>query len=58
MHLIARAAEAGVGFRVLGTAGGDRAVVEGLVDLGLSEITASWRDRLPTLLDGLPPVSN
>ncbi|MGD0311741.1 MAG: phosphoribosylformylglycinamidine synthase subunit PurL [Acidimicrobiales bacterium] len=56
--LIARAAEAGVGFRVLGTAGGDRAVVEGLVDLGLSEVTASWRDRLPTLLDGLPPVSN
>jgi phosphoribosylformylglycinamidine synthase subunit PurL len=57
-ELIARAAEAGVGFRVLGTAGGDRVVVEGLVDLGLSEVTASWRDRLPLLLDGLTPVSN
>jgi phosphoribosylformylglycinamidine synthase II len=56
--LIARAAEAGVGFRVLGTAGGDRVVVEGLVDLDLSEVIASWRDRLPMLLDGLAPVSN
>ena len=47
-----------MGFRVLGTTGGDRIVVEGLVDLELAEVTASWRGRLPMLLDGLAPVSN
>ena len=47
-----------MGFRVLGTTGGDRVVVEGLVDLDLSEVRASWRDRLPMVLDGLTPVSN
>jgi phosphoribosylformylglycinamidine synthase len=57
-ELVARAAEAGVGFRVLGRTGGDRVVVEGLVDLGLAEVTASWRDRLPSLLDELAPVTN
>ena len=56
--LVARAADAGVGFRVLGTTGGDRVVVDGLVDLDLAQATASWRDRLPGLLDGLAPVTN
>ncbi len=56
--LISRAAGAGVGFRVLGQTGGDRLVVEGLVDLGVAETTASWRGRLPSLLDGIAPVSN
>ena len=51
-------ADAGVGFRVLGTAGGDRLVVDGLVDLGLAEATAAWRGRLPDLLDDLAPVTN
>jgi hypothetical protein len=55
---VARAADAGVGFRVLGTTGGDRVVVDGLVDLDLAQATASWRDRLPGLLDGLAPVTN
>jgi phosphoribosylformylglycinamidine synthase len=57
-RLLARAADAGVGFRVLGTAGGDRLVVDGLVDLDLAAATTAWRDRLPSLLDDLAPVTN
>ena len=57
-ELVARAAGAGVGFRVLGATGGDRVVVEGLVDLDLAEATAAWRSRLPSLLDGLAPATN
>ena len=45
--LVARAAESGVGFRVLGTTGGDRVVVDGLVDLDLVEATSVWRDGCP-----------
>ncbi len=54
--MVARAAEAGVGFRVLGRAGGDRIVVEGLVDLAVAEAAAAWRGRLPGLLDELAPA--
>jgi phosphoribosylformylglycinamidine synthase len=50
-ELISRAAGAGVGFRVLGQAGGDRVVIEGLVDLSVAEATARWRGRLPSRLD-------
>jgi len=57
-ELLSAAADAGVGFRVLGTAGGDRIVVDGLVDLGLDEATTAWRGRLPDLLDDLAPVTN
>jgi len=57
-ELVALAAERGVGFRVLGTTGGDRVVVDGLVDLDLAEATAAWRERLPSLLDELAPVTN
>ncbi len=57
-ELIARAAGAGVGFRVLGSTGGDRVVVDGLFDLGVAEATAAWRDRLPSLLDGMVPVTS
>ena len=55
--LVSRAADAGVGFRVIGTTGGDRVVVDGLVDVGVEEATAAWRDRLPSLLDELAPAS-
>jgi phosphoribosylformylglycinamidine synthase len=55
--LVSRAADAGVGFRVIGTTGGDRMVVDGLVDVGVAEATAAWRDRLPSLLDELAPAS-
>jgi phosphoribosylformylglycinamidine synthase len=57
-ELITRAAEAGVGFRVLGEAGGDRVVVEGLVDVGVDEASSSWRNRLPDLLDELAPATD
>jgi len=57
-ELISRAAEAGVAFRVLGQTGGDRIVVEGLVDVGVAEAVAAWRGRLPGLLDDLAPVTN
>jgi phosphoribosylformylglycinamidine synthase len=50
-EVISRAAEAGVGFRVLGAAGGDRLVVEGLVDVGVAEAIVAWRGKLPDLLD-------
>ena len=56
--LLSRAADAGVGFRVLGTATGRRIVIDDLVDLDLDEATAVWRGRLPDLLDDLAPVTN
>jgi phosphoribosylformylglycinamidine (FGAM) synthase-like enzyme len=37
----------GVPWTELGRAGGDRLVVEGVLDLGLDEAVAAWRDRLP-----------
>jgi phosphoribosylformylglycinamidine synthase len=52
-EVVARAEAAGVPVRVLGDAGGDRLVVEGLVDVGLAEATAAWRDRLPDALDAV-----
>jgi phosphoribosylformylglycinamidine synthase subunit PurL len=42
-----RAADAGVPLRPLGTAGGDRLVVEGLVDVPLVELTNAWRTAIP-----------
>ena len=55
-ELIARAADAQLGVWVLGSAGGDRLVVDGLVDVSLDEATTAWRDRLPALLDELAPA--
>jgi phosphoribosylformylglycinamidine (FGAM) synthase-like enzyme len=55
-ELIASAADAQLGAWVLGSAGGDRLVVEGLVDVSLDEATSAWRDRLPALLDELAPA--
>jgi phosphoribosylformylglycinamidine synthase len=42
-----RAAAAGVPLRVVGEAGGDRIVVEGLLDVAVAAVTAAWRRRLP-----------
>jgi phosphoribosylformylglycinamidine synthase len=55
-ELVARAGEAGLGAWVLGSVGGERLVIDGLVDVGLGEATAAWRDRLPALLDELAPA--
>jgi phosphoribosylformylglycinamidine synthase len=49
-----RAAAVGVDLTDLGHAGGDRLVVEGLVDVGLDEATARWRDRLPSAMAATP----
>jgi phosphoribosylformylglycinamidine synthase len=45
-----RAAAADLPLTRLGQAGGDRLVVEGLVDLGLAKATERWRTALPALL--------
>ena len=42
-----RAGAAGVAVRALGTAGGDRLVVRGLVDLALADAVAAWTGDLP-----------
>jgi hypothetical protein len=42
----------------MGQTGGDRVVVEGLVDLSVAEAARSWRGRLPSLLDDLAPATN
>ena len=52
-EVLARAEAAGLPHRALGEAGGDRLVVDGLVDLTLAEATATWRDRLPDALDAV-----
>jgi len=57
-ELLSRAADAGVGFRVLGSSTGDRVSIEGLVDVSVAEATSVWRGRLPDLLDDLAPVTN
>ncbi len=46
----ARAAAAGLARMELGLAGGDRLVVQGLVDLALADAAAAWRDALPLAL--------
>ena len=43
---------AGVACTELGTAGGDRLVVEGVVDIALADAMAAWRTRLPDQLGG------
>ncbi len=57
-ELLSRAADAGVGFRVLGTAGGDRVTIDNLVDLDVAQAAVAWQGRLPDLLDDLAPVTN
>ena len=45
------AAEAGVAVAVLGETGGDRLVVDGLVDLPVADVVAAWREPLPTAFE-------
>jgi phosphoribosylformylglycinamidine synthase len=45
-----RADQAGVPVTVLGTAGGERFVVDGLVDLSVPEMVEVWRTALPKAL--------
>ena len=41
---------AAVGVAVLGTTGGSRLVVEGIVDLAVEDVTRAWRDTLPAAM--------
>jgi phosphoribosylformylglycinamidine synthase len=54
--VLARCGAAAVPARVIGHAGGDRLVVEGLLDLGLADAVGSWRRALPDAL-GEPPAA-
>jgi phosphoribosylformylglycinamidine synthase len=49
-EVLARAGTAGVPARVLGRAGGDRLVVDGLVDVVVAELVDRWRRALPDAL--------
>ena len=51
----ARARSAGLEVTELGIAGGDRLVVEGLVDLALADLEHAWRATLPERLAGSGP---
>jgi phosphoribosylformylglycinamidine synthase len=44
------AAAAGVPARVVGTAGGDRLIVKGALDVALVDATHAWRDAIPALM--------
>jgi phosphoribosylformylglycinamidine synthase len=50
--VLARADDAGVPVRELGRAGGDRLVVDGLVDVGLADAAAAWHGSIPHALAG------
>jgi phosphoribosylformylglycinamidine synthase len=47
-----RVEAAGVGWTLLGLAGGDRLAVEGLLDVPVAAAVAAWRDALPAALEG------
>jgi len=49
-----RAASAGVPVTVLGTAGGDRIRVAGMLDVAVAEATEAWRTAIPRALDAVP----
>jgi phosphoribosylformylglycinamidine (FGAM) synthase-like enzyme len=42
-----RADAAGVPVRAIGRVGGDRLVIDGLVDVSVAALTRKWRDHLP-----------
>jgi len=49
-EVLARAQAAGVPARLIGSAGGDRLVVTGLLDLAVTDATDAWRTALPGAL--------
>lgn len=46
-----RLARAGVPFFELGTVGGDRLVIEGALDLPVSELEATWERTIPAAME-------
>ncbi len=53
-EVMAAAAAAGVPAVVLGMAGGDRLVVDGLVDLTVSEVVTTWAEAIPRAMRSGP----
>ncbi len=53
-EVMAAAAAAHLAAAVLGAAGGDRLVVDRLVDLAVSEVVSAWRDAIPGALRSRP----
>jgi phosphoribosylformylglycinamidine synthase II len=51
------AATRGVPFRRVGETGGPRAVIDGLVDATVSDLTEVWEHAIPRLLDEAPSAS-
>jgi phosphoribosylformylglycinamidine synthase len=47
-----RHVEAGVSATIIGKAGGDRLVIDGVIDIALTDAISAWRDRLPAALAG------
>jgi hypothetical protein len=55
-EVLTRAEAAGIPARILGHPGGERLVVDGLLNVGVAEATAIWRHALPGAL-GQPPAA-
>ena len=51
------AATRGVPFRRLGETGGPRAVIDGMVDATVAELTGVWEGAIPRLLGEAPSAS-
>jgi hypothetical protein len=48
--VLARASDDGVRAVAIGTAAGDRLVIEGAVDVSIADATTTWRDAIPNLV--------
>jgi hypothetical protein len=55
-EVLAAAHSAGVPARVIGSAGGDRVVVAGLLDLAVTAAADAWRRALPDALREAVPA--
>ncbi len=55
-RVAARAAENRVPMKEIGIAGGDRLVVEGLVDVSVAEAEAAWKGALPAVFSAPSPA--
>jgi phosphoribosylformylglycinamidine synthase subunit PurL len=55
-RVAAIAGEARIPIKEIGIAGGDRLVVEGLVDVSVAEAEAAWKGALPAIFSALSPA--
>ena len=49
-EIAAACKEAGVPFMTIGTVGGDRLVISGLVDVAVTRLSDAWRSGIPSLM--------